>query len=90
MDLQHAIDLLDLHLLNEPKTRALLRAHNEVTGVWIQDEFRADVSPAGSTGFELRLCDRGRPIHERIFASSPVSIPRMAQAIVEHLTGYKK
>ena len=90
MDLIVAIELLDVRLQNEPKTRDVQSAHNEVAGVWTLDDYRADVLPAGSTGLELRLSSHGRVIHERTFASSPASMPRIAQSIVEHLTGYRQ
>jgi hypothetical protein len=54
------------------------------------DDYRADIAPAGSTGLELRLSSNGRLIHERVFASSPASMPRIAQSIIEHLTGYRQ
>jgi hypothetical protein len=90
MDLTVAVELLDVRLQNEPKTRDVQRAHHEVAGVWMLDEYRADVSPAGATGLELRLSSHGRVIHERIFARSPASMARIAQSIVEHLTGYRQ
>lgn len=90
MDLRVALDLLDGHLKNEPKLREVQRAHDDVAGEWMLDEYRAEVTPAGSTGLELRLSVHGRAIHDRIFASSSASVPRIAQAIIEHLTGYRK
>ena len=90
MDLMVAVDLLDVRLGSEPKARDVQRAHNEVTGVWMLDDYRAEVSPAGSTGLELRLSSHGRVIHARIFASSPASVPRIGQSIIEHLTGYRQ
>ncbi len=90
MDLIAAIELLDVRLQSEPKTRDVQSAHNEVAGVWTLDDYRADVLPAGFTGLELRLSSNGRVIHERTFASSPASVPRIAQSIIEHLTGYRQ
>ena len=88
MDVQHAIALLDAALQSEPQVHDVQKAHTENDGIWMQDNYRADVRAAGSTGLELRLSAHGRIMHERIFASSPASVPRMARAIVEHLTGY--
>ena len=85
-----AVDLLDVRLRGEPKMRDVERAHNDVAGVWMLDDYRVDILPAGSTGLELRLSSHGRVIHERTFASSPASMPRIAQSIIEHLTGYRQ
>ena len=90
MDLIVAVELLDVRLRSEPKTCDAQSAHDQMAGVWTLDEYRADVVPAGSTGLELRLSSHGRVIHERIFASSPASVPRIAQSIIEHLTGYRQ
>jgi hypothetical protein len=90
MDLIAAVELLDVRLRSEPKTHDVQSEHNDVAGVWILDDYRADVSPAGSTGLELRLSSHGRVIHERVFASCPASMPRIAQSIIEHLTGYRQ
>lgn len=88
MELKDAIGLLDTQLENEPKVHEMQKAHSEHEGVWLHETYRADVTAAGSTGIELRLSTRGQMIHERIFASSPASVPRIARAIIEHLTGY--
>lgn len=88
MELHQAIDLLDVQLQNEPKVQNVERSHTDLAGVWQHDAYRAELMPAGSTGIELRLSSHGRTIHERIFANSPASVPRVAQAIIEHLTGY--
>jgi hypothetical protein len=90
MNLFVAIELLDVRLQSEPKTRDVQSAHNEVSGVWTLDDYRVDVIQAGSTGLEVRLSSHGRVIHERVFASSPASMPRIAQSIIEHLTGYRQ
>jgi hypothetical protein len=90
MDFIVAVDLLDARLRNEPKVHDVQRAHADGAGVWTLDDYRADLVPAGPTGLELRLSSHGRVIHERIFASSPASMQRIAQSIVEHLTGYRQ
>jgi hypothetical protein len=90
MDLSVAVELLDVRLRSESKTHDVRSDHNEVAGVWTLDDYRADILPAGSTGLELRLSSHGRVIHERTFASSPASMPRIAQSIIEHLTGYRQ
>jgi hypothetical protein len=90
MEFQDAVDLLDERLRDEPKTRAAERAHTGDTAVWTLDAYRADVLAAGSTGLELRLSSGGRVIHQRTFARSPASMRRIAQSIIEHLTGYRQ
>jgi hypothetical protein len=90
MDLNLAIDLIDEQLRSEARTNDVQSTHSDISGVWVNEGFRAEVAPAGPTGIELRLSSNGRTIHERIFANSPASIPRIARAVSEHLTGYVK
>ena len=90
MDLTVAVELLDARLQNEPKTRAVQCAHHEVAGVWMLDDVRADVLPAGPTGLELRLSSHGARDSRSGSARSPASMARIAQSIVEHLTGYRQ
>jgi hypothetical protein len=57
-------------------------------GHWSRGAEAAEVRPSTSTGILLRLFSSGLVIHERIYAASPMSVPRMVRSITEHLTGY--
>jgi hypothetical protein len=63
-------------------------ASSELMGMWSRGTETAEVHPSTSTGVLLQLASKGRVIHERYFAASEVSVPRIARAITEHLTGY--
>ena len=55
---------------------------------WSRGNESAEVQPSTSTGVKLRLASRGVVIHERIYAASGMSVPRIVRSITEHLTGY--
>jgi hypothetical protein len=63
-------------------------ASSELMGMWSRGSETAEIHPSTSTGVLLQLASKGRVVHERYFAASEVSVPRIARAITEHLTGY--
>ena len=56
--------------------------------VWMKQNVGAKLTPSGSTGISVALLSADHVVHERIFAASPMSVQRVVQIIVEHLTGY--
>lgn len=83
-------DLLALiHKQLDDEDRLRNRLDTDPEGaVWQVGDATAELHPSTSTGLLLILRTNGRVIHERIFAASEVSVPRIARAITEHLTGY--
>ena len=75
-------------LAEERRLHDAVNASTETSGMWLRGSEEAAIAPSSATGVMLRLASKGRVIHEKIFAASEISVPRIARAITEHLTGY--
>ena len=87
MQFDDLLALIHEQLSGERRLHGVMDADPD-TGVWMLGNAAAEIHPSTSTGMLLILRTDGRPIHERIFAASEISVGRMARAITEHLTGY--
>lgn len=88
VDFYELVALIDEQLTAEQRVRDYVSESGTEIGHWSRDSESAEVRPSTSTGILLRLFSNGLVIHERIYAASPMSVPRMVRSITEHLTGY--
>jgi hypothetical protein len=88
MQFMDMLALIDKQLAVDERLRDYESASDLESGIWSRGTNAAEVHPSTSTGILLRLATKGQVIHERIFAASEMSVPRIARAITEHLTEY--
>jgi hypothetical protein len=88
MDFHDMLSMIQQKIDAQPKLRDCEAEHSEIAGYWRREKATAEVTQAGSTGILLKLGTNGRPVHERTFARSVMSVDRIVVSITEHLTGY--
>ena len=88
MDFRNLFDLIDAELGANAHLNGTQRTHDADGLAWTNDRAGAKVVPSGTTGIAVALISGERVVHERIFAASPMSVPRIVRTITEHLTGY--
>lgn len=88
MDFPNLFDQIDAELERNERLAGTERSYDADGRVWTKDRAGAKIAPSGSTGIAVALFSADRMVHERIYAASPLSIPRIARMITEHLTGY--
>lgn len=88
MDFPSLFDQIDAELENNARLTGTERSYDAEGRVWTKDRAGAKITPSGSTGIAVALLSSDRIVHERIYAASPMSVPRIARMIIEHLTGY--
>jgi hypothetical protein len=88
MNFPSLFDLIDAELENNAQLAGSQRTEDADGRIWTRDSAGAKITPSGSTGITVALLMSDRVVHERIFAASPMSVPRIARTITEHLRGY--
>jgi hypothetical protein len=88
MNFPNLFDLIDAQLETSAQLKGSQRSEDADGRVWTKDAFCAKIMPAGSTGITVALLRADHVVHERIFAASSMSVPRIVRTITEHLTGY--
>lgn len=88
MNFPSLFDLIDAQLEGNAQLDGSQRSQDADGRVWTKDAACAKIMPSGSTGVTVALLSGDRIVHERIFAASSMSIPRIVRTITEHLTGY--
>jgi hypothetical protein len=88
MNFPSLFDLIDAQLETNAQLEGSQRSQDADGRVWTKDAACAKITPSGSTGVTVALLSGDRIVHQRIFAASSMSIPRIVRTITEHLTGY--
>jgi hypothetical protein len=88
MNFPSLFDLIDAQLETNAQLEGSQRSQDADGRVWTKDAVCAKITPSGSTGVTVALLSGDRIVHQRIFAASSMSIPRIVRTITEHLTGY--
>lgn len=88
MEFSEILARIGKQLENGKRLRDSVNEVDAGNGVWTLGSEAAEVSPSTATGILLRLASKGKVVHERTFAAAEMSVPKIAGAITEHLTGY--
>ena len=88
MNFPSLFDLIDAELETNAQLAGSQRSQDADGRVWMKDTACAKITPSGTTGITVALLSADRLVHKRIFAASPMSVPRIVRTITEHLTGY--
>lgn len=88
MEFTDMLARIDKQLESGNRLRDYVNESEPGSGSWSRGSEAAEIRPATSTGVLLRLASKGQVVRERTFAASEMSIPKIAGAITEHLTGY--
>jgi hypothetical protein len=80
--------MIDSRLEAEPRLDGSVRELRGDDCVWTRNDEGVAIRAQGSTGILLEYLSRGRVVHQRVYAASPLSIERVVNTCAEHLTGY--
>jgi hypothetical protein len=88
MEFSEILARIDKQLESGKRLRDYVNEVDAGNGVWTLGSEVAEVRPSTATGVLLRLASKGKVVVERTFAATEMSVPKIAGAITEHLTGY--